>query len=139
MPLKFIATGQSPPTFGKPLIFGFAFSSVLWAQASASAARRKHCDFLTGLLKPGAGPNTLAEIISERRIWRGRRPIRAFCAPSLYFLAALAEALCNEPLPLGDGALYRAIRLTQRTYWQPPRVTAPIGQDRRKVGEPLLE
>jgi hypothetical protein len=56
-----------------------------------------------------------------------------------YYLAALAEALRNEPLPLGDGALYRAIRLTQRTYWQPPRVTAPIAQDRRRVGEPLLE
>jgi hypothetical protein len=56
-----------------------------------------------------------------------------------HYLAALAEALRNEPLPLGDGALYRAIRLTQRTYWQPPRVTAPIGQDRRRVGEPLLE
>jgi hypothetical protein len=57
----------------------------------------------------------------------------------LHYLAALAEALRNEPLPLGDGALYRAIRLTQRTYWQPPRVTAPIAQDRRRVGEPLLE
>ena len=56
-----------------------------------------------------------------------------------HYLAALAEALRDEPLPLGDGALYRAIRLTQRTYWRPPRVTAPIAQDRRKVGEPLLE
>jgi hypothetical protein len=56
-----------------------------------------------------------------------------------HYLAALAQALRNEPLPLGDGALYRAIRLTQRTYWRPPRVTAPIAQDRRRVGEPLLE
>jgi hypothetical protein len=56
-----------------------------------------------------------------------------------HYLAALAEALHNEPLPLGDGALYRAVRITQPTYWRPPRVTAPIAQDRRKVGEPLLE
>ena len=56
-----------------------------------------------------------------------------------HYLAALAEALHNEPLPLGDGALHRAIRITQRRYWRPPRVTAPISQDRRKVGEPLLE
>jgi hypothetical protein len=56
-----------------------------------------------------------------------------------HYLAALAEALRNEPLPLGDGSLHRAIRITQRTYWRPPRVTAPISQDRRKVGEPLLE
>jgi hypothetical protein len=52
------------------------------------------------------------------------------------YLAALAEALHNKPLP---GALYRAVRVTQPTYWRPPRVTAPISQDRRKVGEPLLE
>jgi hypothetical protein len=32
----------------------------------------------------------------------------------------------------------REIRLTQPTYWRPPRVTAPIAQDRRRVGEPLL-
>jgi len=56
-----------------------------------------------------------------------------------HYLAALAEALRNEPLPLGDGALHRAVRVTQPTYWRPPRVTAPIAQDRRKVGEPLLE
>ena len=29
-----------------------------------------------------------------------------------HYLAALAEALRNEPLPLGDGALYRAVRVT---------------------------
>ena len=48
-PLKFIATGQSPPTFGNPLIFGFAFGSP-------QALR----DFLTGFLKHGARPNALA-------------------------------------------------------------------------------
>ena len=56
-----------------------------------------------------------------------------------HYLAALAEALRNEPLPLGDGTLYRAVRVTQPTYWRPPRITAPISQDRRKVGEPLRE
>ena len=60
-PLKFIATGQSPPTFGNPLIFGFAFRVVRVVGAvrvggSPQALR----NFLTGFLKHGARPNTLA-------------------------------------------------------------------------------
>jgi hypothetical protein len=42
-PLKFIATGQSPPTFGNPLIFGFAFRVVRIVGAGFRvAALRKH-------------------------------------------------------------------------------------------------
>jgi hypothetical protein len=34
---------------------------------------------------------------------------------------------------------WRALSCDSSHYWRPPRVTAPISQDRRKVGEPLLE
>ena len=61
-PLKFIATGQSPPTFGNPLIFGFAFRVVSYRRRrlprrrrSASTPRLPHC-----FLKHDARPNALA-------------------------------------------------------------------------------
>src|SRR5262245_10237006 len=64
--------GQSQPAFGNPLIFGFAFRVVRIVGAGflvggSSQALR---DFLTGFLKHGARPSP--EIISERRIWRGK-------------------------------------------------------------------
>jgi hypothetical protein len=61
-PLKFIATGQSPPTFGNPLIFGFAFRVVriVGAGFRVGGSPQALRDFLTGFLKHGARPNTLA-------------------------------------------------------------------------------
>ena len=61
-PLKFIATGQSPPTFGNPLIFGVAFRVVriVGAGFRVGASPQALRDFLTGFLKHGARPNTLA-------------------------------------------------------------------------------
>ena len=62
MLLKFIATGQSRPTFGNPLIFGFAFRVVRIVGASFRVGGSPQAlrDFLTGFLKHGARPNTLA-------------------------------------------------------------------------------
>jgi hypothetical protein len=55
------------------------------------------------------------------------------------FLRALARALGGGPQPLGDGAVYRAVKLLQRQYWRPPAVDAghEARHDRRRVGEPI--
>jgi hypothetical protein len=39
------------------------------------------------------------------------------------FLEALAVALQGNPEQLGDGALFRLIRETQRRFWDPPLQT----------------
>jgi hypothetical protein len=37
------------------------------------------------------------------------------------FLAALANLLRSELQPLGDGALFRAVRALQREFFRPPK------------------
>jgi hypothetical protein len=37
------------------------------------------------------------------------------------FLCALANVLRSELQPLGDGAVFRAIRSLQREFWTPPK------------------
>ena len=44
------------------------------------------------------------------------------------FLRALAAALCGEPQPLGDGAVYRACKALQREFFKPPVIErSPLG------------
>jgi hypothetical protein len=54
------------------------------------------------------------------------------------FLCALANVLRGEPQPLGDGAVFRAIRALQREFWTPPSAVAGPNPTRRNVG-PALE
>jgi hypothetical protein len=66
----------------------------------------------------------------------------AACEPLLpvdrgAFLVALANVLRDEPQPLGDGTVARAIRSLQREFRQPPAVTEQEPRSRRVVGEPL--
>jgi hypothetical protein len=74
------------------LIFGFACRVVriVGAGFRVGGSPQALRDVLTGFLKHGARPNTLSEIISERRIWRGRRPIRVLRTVSLF--AGVANA-----------------------------------------------
>jgi hypothetical protein len=53
------------------------------------------------------------------------------------FIAALAALLRTELQPLGDGALFRAIRSLQREFWVPPRI--PGSTQHRPASGPAIE
>ena len=53
------------------------------------------------------------------------------------FLRALANVLRGEEQPLGDGAVFRAVRALQREFWTPPTSTAGPQSTRRHVGPEL--
>ena len=53
------------------------------------------------------------------------------------FLRALAHALGGEPQPLGDGAVFRAVKLLQRQYWRPPAIDHEARHATRRVGVAL--
>jgi hypothetical protein len=52
------------------------------------------------------------------------------------FLRALAHALRNEPQPLGDGTVAKAIRHVVRPFFRPPEIPREMVQHRR-VGAAL--
>jgi hypothetical protein len=63
-------------------------------------------EFLTGLLKARRRAQHPRRKISERRIWRGRRPIRAVCAPSLCLRACewhIRDLWNSKPIPPAQG------------------------------------
>ena len=39
--------------------------------------------------------------------------------------------------PLGDGAVYRAVKLLQRQFWRPPAIDHEARHTTRRVGEPI--
>jgi hypothetical protein len=55
------------------------------------------------------------------------------------FFRALANVLRGEPQPIGDGAVFRAVRSLQREFFRPPTVTNPgntghANHNRKNVG-----
>jgi hypothetical protein len=53
------------------------------------------------------------------------------------FLQALADALRNEPQPLGDDTVAKAIRHVIRPYFRPPPTEREAVHHRRNIGPPL--
>ena len=55
------------------------------------------------------------------------------------FSAAVAKYLPAEPI-VGDGRVFRAVRVSQKEFWRPPALTGQTTAPRHssKVGAPIL-
>jgi hypothetical protein len=74
-------------------------------------------------------PTDLSQLTDAQRsaVMAATKPLPPTDRPA--FLAQLAQELYGREL--GDGAVYRAIRETQRRFFAPPEFSSDVGKDAR--------